>query len=883
MWDALLHAYHSRIVVSGREPLFLLLVGLIASFLFIRFSVRMIRRGTKWWPGNVTPGGLHIHHVVFGQTLMLIAGVGSFTVRGNGGDLWNILGLAFGIGCGLVLDEFALVLHLEDVYWSDQGRKSVDAVILAVAIIGLLLLGNLPFGGFSRRISPSQLIVAAILLALVTVSLLKGKLWTGLLGVMIPVLAVVGAIRLGRPQSPWARWRYRSRPKRMARAERRDARVHQRMHRMKLSVYNLLAGTPLALPPPAAEAGAAPAPPPVAPAAAPPLAPVPPPPPPPPGPRPPLPRWRTRCATFAEWYIRIAALLNLLAGLITPFRERVHRANSGEFFTPVLVTAGFTAALFAALLAVMLRRRKRAAWIVATTVVAAYATVFLIALTVLPEDRGHPFNWISAVLTALVLLALVFSRRAFHARGERGNAVLGLWTLVVGGIIVIGLGTLLVHAGTAPQASWGECLKYTVLRLFTLSGLGDVTPTVRVTRLADLTINVLGAALFLLVLRVFFRSPIGRLHMQEADEQRLRALLERHGGRDSLGYFALRRDKSVCWSPSGKAAVLYRVVNGVALASGDPIGDPEAWPQAIEVWRETARTNAWVPAVTGASEQAGTVYERAGLKALEFGDEAIVEVDGFSLEGRSMRTLRQTYNRVRKAGYHAVLRRHRDIPEEELNALVHLADAWRHGRTERGFSMALGRLGDPTDGDCLMIECRDDNDRTCALLSFVPWGSHGLSLDLMRRDRESDNGLVEFMITELLTRAARGEQPVTRVSLNFAMFRYVFEQGGKLGAGPVLRLWRGVLRFLSRWWQLESLYRANAKYQPAWEPRFLLYEKSSELPTIAVANGMAEGFLVRPRLPSVRSLRRSGAHPDGGAADAQRVRPGLAGGPEQRA
>jgi lysyl-tRNA synthetase class 2 len=213
-----------------------------------------------------------------------------------------------------------------------------------------------------------------------------------------------------------------------------------------------------------------------------------------------------------------------------------------------------------------------------------------------------------------------------------------------------------------------------------------------------------------------------------------------------------------------------------------------------------------------------------------------------------MRTLRQTYNRVRKLGYRVVIRRHRDIPEAELAELVRLADAWRHGRTERGFSMALGRLGDPADGDCLMAECRDEHGRTAALLSFVPWGAHGLSLDLMRRDRESDNGLTEFLITELLLRARAGELPVTRVSLNFAMFRSVFEYGAKLGAGPVLRLWRGILRFLSRWWQLESLYRANAKYQPSWEPRFLLYETSSELPAVAVANAAAEGFITRPRL-----------------------------------
>ncbi|MCX4748747.1 phosphatidylglycerol lysyltransferase domain-containing protein [Kitasatospora sp. NBC_01287] len=859
MWESVQHAYHSRIVVPGREPLFLLLIGLVAAFLFIRFSTRMIRRGTSWWPGNVTPGGLHIHHVVFGQALMVVAGIGGFTYHGAQAGPRDVLATAFGAGCGLVLDEFALVLHLEDVYWKEQGRKSVDAVILAVALIALLLLGQLPFGGYLGRPGPAQLAAVGILLLLVVISLLKGKLWTGLIGVMIPLLAVVGAIRLARPGSPWARWRYRTRPKRMARAERREARVHRRVTAAKVGAYNLLAGAPDAER--ATEPGTA-----AQPAPEPAPAPLPAPEPVPPRP---LPPWRRRCAVFAEWYLRIAAALNLLAGVVAPFRERVDRANTGDLFTPVLVTAGFTAALFAALLAVMLRRRKRAAWIVATAVAALYTVVAALALAVLPEDRAHPFNWISAALTALLLAALLAGKRAFHARGARGNLALGLTVLVVGGVLVTSLGALLVRVGSRPRADWGDCFNYALVRLFTVSGFGQAASRLTVDRWADLAVNVLGAALFLLVLRVFFRSPHGRVHLEPEDERRLRALLERHGARDSLGYFALRRDKSVCWSPSGKAAVLYRVVNGVALASGDPIGDPEAWPQAIGRWRELARVNAWVPAVTGAGEQAATVYRRTGLKALEFGDEAIVQVSDFGLEGRSMRTLRQSRNRVRKGGYRALVRRHSEIPEAELDRLVHLADAWRHGRTERGFSMALGRLGDPADGDCVLAECRDENGRTCALLSFVPWGAHGLSLDLMRRDRESPNGLVEFLVTELLLSASTGTLPVTRVSLNFAMFRYVFEQGGKLGAGPVLRLCRAVLRGLSRWWQLESLYRANAKYQPQWEPRFVLYEKSSELPTIAVAAGLAEGFLVRPRLPSVGSLRRgTAAHPSGGAPGA---------------
>ena len=871
MWQSLLDAYRHRIVDTGREPLFLLLLGLVGSFLFIRFSVRMIRRGTSWWPGNVTPGGLHIHHVVFGQTLILVCGIGAFTVRGDGGALWNVLAAGFGIGAGLVLDEFALVLHLEDVYWSKEGRKSVDAVILTVAVIGLLLVGELPLGGFSSRLTVGQLVAAGVLLLLIGISLFKGKLWTGLIGVMLWPLALVGAVRLARPQSPWARWRYTARPRRLARAERREARVHRRLETAKASFYNVLAGAPDTEPD--TEPAPAPAPAPASDAPTPVAAPVPAPGPvPAPAPRRarrperasaavpagPPPAWRLRCATAAEWYVRLAALLNLVAGLVVPFRQQVQRVERGDFFTPALVAVGFTGALFAGLLAVMLRRRKRAAWWVGTVLAAAYTGLFAWAMAY-PEYREHPFNWFSLLLTAAFLGVLLSARPVFTAIGGRGSPGLAAAVLLVGGALLTVLGAVVVRA-TYAQAppDFGDAALYVLLRLLTLSGVVEVAD-VDVPGWVDLGINLVGAALLLTALRLLFRAPRGELTRSPGDDDRLRGLLDRHGARDSLGYFALRPDKAVCWSPSGKAAVLHRVVNGVSLASGDPLGDPEAWPQAIEAWHRQLRARGWIPAVTGAGEQAALTYTRAaGLRAMELGDEAVVETGGFSLEGRPMRPVRQAHGRVRKAGYRAVVRRHRDIPDPEMAGLVRLADAWRHGRTERGFSMALGRLGDPADGDCLMIECRDENDRTCALLSFVPWGGDGLSLDLMRRDRESDNGLVEFMVTELLLRAAAGEVPVARVSLNFAMFRAVFEEGARLGAGPVLRLWRGVLRFLSRWWQLESLYRANAKYRPAWQPRYVLYEKPTELFAIGFANALAEGFVTRPRLPAVRGRNTAG-------------------------
>ncbi|GLW54905.1 phosphatidylglycerol lysyltransferase domain-containing protein [Kitasatospora phosalacinea] len=839
MWQPLIDAYRDRIVDTGREPLFLLLLGLVLSFLFIRLSTRMIRAQVRWWPGNVAPGGLHIHHVVFGQALLLLCGVAGFALRGDGGAWWNLLGFGFGVGAGLVLDEFALVLHLEDVYWSTEGRASVDAVVFAVAVIGLLLVGELPLGGFARHPDGPTLAGAAVLVALVVVSLLKGKTWTGLLGIMLWPLALVGAVRLARPASPWARWRYRARPRRLARAERREERFHRRLVAAKTAAYDLVAGTPDADP----ETGpAAPAPQPVpAPVVE------------PPGPeRPPAP-WRLRCAAAARWYLRIAVLLDLLGALVAPFRARVERADRGEYFTPVLVAPGFTTALLAGLLAVMLRRRKRAAWIAALALTAVHAAVYALALA-LPEYRGHPFNWVSAALTLALLLALLAARPVFRVRGGRGNLPLAAAVLLLGGALLTGVGAVAVrlwHTGAAP--GWDEAARYAVLRLATVSGTVEVDG-VDVPGRLDLGLNLLATALLLLTLRILLRSPHGTGRQGPEDERALRALLARYGGRDSLGYFALRRDKAVCFSPGGRAAVAYRVVNGVALASGDPVGDPEAWPQAIGEWHRLARAHAWVPAVTGAGERGGTAYARtAGLRALHLGDEAVVDAAGFTLEGREARGLRQTCHRVERAGYTVLVRRHRDVPPGEFADLVRLADAWRHGRTERGFSMALGRLGDPADGDCLLAECRDPAGRTSALLSFVPWGADGLSLDLVRRDRESDDGLVEYAVATVLGRAAGFG--VVRVSLNFAMFREAFEP--RLGAGPVLRLWRGVLRSLSRWWRLEERYRANARYRPGWEPRYVLYEKASELPAIGLATALAEGFLTRPR------LRRGGRAADG--------------------
>ncbi|MFB6710041.1 phosphatidylglycerol lysyltransferase domain-containing protein [Streptomyces sp. NPDC056333] len=562
-----------------------------------------------------------------------------------------------------------------------------------------------------------------------------------------------------------------------------------------------------------------------------------------------------RSAAFAIWYLRAVSFINFLSAVWVTLGQDLRRHNTENYFTPYLLTAGFSSGVVALFLAVTMRRRKRAAWIVNMVLSGLLLLLFAFVIS-FPEIRQYPQNWISLALTAAFVLALLLGRREFYAKGDRSNPRLAA-VVAVGGLLITSLiATLLVTVTNTAHDEYRSTFldrwRYGALRLISVASDNSRFPGITVPGWVDVVINILSTLLLIAVVYAAFRSRRAVDPITPQDEDRLRVLLDRNGDRDSLGYFALRREKSVVWSPTGKAAVAYRVVGGVSLASGDPVGDPEAWPGAIEPWLAEAREHGWIPAVMGVSEEGGTVYARHGLDALELGDEAIVETAEFTLDGRAMRTVRQAYNRVKRAGYEVTVRRHSDIPDDEMAELLRRADDWRDGETERGFSMALGRLGDPADGQCVMLVCRDGGDapgqgELRAVLSFVPWGPNGLSLDLMRRDRNSENGLMEFMVIELLQRAPK--IGITQVSLNFAMFRSVFERGSRLGAGPVLRLWRSLLSFFSRWWQIESLYRANAKYRPIWEPRFMLFEKSSDLLRIGIAAARAEGFLEAPGLP----------------------------------
>ncbi|MEU0434729.1 bifunctional lysylphosphatidylglycerol synthetase/lysine--tRNA ligase LysX [Streptomyces sp. NPDC006290] len=554
---------------------------------------------------------------------------------------------------------------------------------------------------------------------------------------------------------------------------------------------------------------------------------------------------------FATFFGAIGLLCTLLA-FIPPVRALLRPVVRFLDLLIIPVSANLAYAVFLFLLAAATAARKRIAW---------WLVVVYLGLLVLTDALGVAVGLYAAsipslIVCGLLLALLIVARREFYADSRRAavrRALLVLFTGLVVAILV-GWGLVELFPGTLAE---GQRLLWAANRVCggLVSGRSfDGRPP----RWLFFVLGLFGALALLNAAAALFRSQrlVAALHGDE--EARIRALLQAYGGDDSLGYFATRRDKAVVFSPSGKAAVTYRVEAGVCLASGDPVGDREAWPHAIGAWLDIARRYAWAPAAMGASEEGAKAFARSGLGALQLGDEAILQVAGFDLSGRDMRVTRQAVNRVKRTGATCRVRRHSTLSEAEMEEIVSRADAWRDTETERGFSMALDRLGDPEDGDCLLVEAMGSDGKLLALLSFVPWGRDGISLDLMRRDRSAPNGVMEFMVAEVC--AVAGKFGVRRISLNFAVFRSVFEEGARIGAGPVLRLWRRLLLFFSKWWQLEALYRSNAKYHPEWYPRFICYGDTGALARIGMASAIAEGFV---SVPSLRTLWGKG-HAKGG-------------------
>ncbi|EGD54169.1 bifunctional lysylphosphatidylglycerol synthetase/lysine--tRNA ligase LysX [Gordonia neofelifaecis] len=560
-----------------------------------------------------------------------------------------------------------------------------------------------------------------------------------------------------------------------------------------------------------------------------------------------------RIPRIAGTIVGLLATVSLLSTLIPPFRHliRVPRMFVDDYLFPMPSTSlAWTVVL--GLLAVSLSLRKRVAWWITVAYLSLYMVLNLLVVLIAASDPSWVDEWRESVIgltfNIVLLVVLIAGYRQFNTRVRRG-ALLSALAVLVGGLAagtLAGWALVSVAPGTLEPH---ERLPYAFNHVVAFATI-DVKSfaTHHAPWMVNWVLGLFGALALILAAIVLFRSQRLSSLMTEEDERLVRALLEVYGDDDSLGYFSTRRDKAVVFSPDGRAAITYRVEMSTAVAGGDPVGDPDSWTEAIAEFVALCETYGWHPAVLGVSTRGAEVLHAAGFNAINLGDEALMNAADFSLSGPTMKGVRGSVSRVKRLGVSVRMRRMSELSWDEVEGVVRRADDWRDTKEERGFAMALGRVGDPADGDALLVEAVEneggDDERVIGMLSFVPWGRSGVSLDLMRRDRGGPNGVVETMVSELAQNAE--SVGVTRISLNFATFRDVFEYGPQVGARPVMRLVYAVLKFFSKFFQMESLYKSNAKYQPMWKPRYICYEDSKVIPRVALAAMVAEGFVQLP-------------------------------------
>jgi lysyl-tRNA synthetase class 2 len=318
-------------------------------------------------------------------------------------------------------------------------------------------------------------------------------------------------------------------------------------------------------------------------------------------------------------------------------------------------------------------------------------------------------------------------------------------------------------------------------------------------------------------------------------------LVRRHGS-DTLAYFKLRRDQHYLFSPDRRAFLGYRVETGVLLVSGDPVGPEAAIPNLLRELSLFAEERGLRIAALGVGERLLPLWNQLGLRSLYLGDEGVVDTRSFSLEGRAIRKVRQSVSRLERSGYTADVQDLAGLDGLQLAELERVSRDWRAGSPERGFTMSLDALRQEDHGDSLVVVGRDSEGLIRGFLHFAPsYGRPAVSLSLMRRDRETPNGLTEFLVVKAIELLR--ERGVEEASLNFSVFaRLIHEPRGRLE----LIVGRVLLQ-ADAFFQIERLYRFNAKFFPRWEPRYLVYERRLGLPRVGLAALRAEG-----QLPHVR-------------------------------
>ena len=523
--------------------------------------------------------------------------------------------------------------------------------------------------------------------------------------------------------------------------------------------------------------------------------------------------------------------ISVLDGVLPAHRHTLLTQLSLARVTPV--ASALVAPLGLALLVAArgLARRKRRAYHV--------ALVLLIGLAILHET--HRFDY-GAVVAALVAVLLVARRNVFDAPGDpTASPRLALRAVgLLAAIYAYGAVVLWINRIEADQPLTLHFAFDETSRALSGVSLGGST------HLADgfgswfpisvFTAGIVAAAWLL----VSWLGPWRYRLAQEARERELARSLVAAFGADTLAPFALRADKSYFFTENWRAFVAYRVVRGVAIVSGDPIGLAEEIEPLLDRFVRFARTRDWRIAILGASERLLDVYSRYGLHALYHGDEAVLDIESFSLEGRPIRKVRQSVHRLQRAGYRAEVLHPRQMDAGLRAALERIARAWRGAEPNRGFAMALDALFRLEDEDAVFVVGTDPSGTPMGFLHFAvvrPAGA--LSLSSMPRVRATPNGFNEWLICETVEWArARGFR---RLSLNFAPFAALLAPEAEVHG--LQRLQRRALFALKGRFQLDNLLLFNRKFFPSWQRRFVVYERRRDLPRIGVAALAAEAYL----------------------------------------
>lgn len=523
-------------------------------------------------------------------------------------------------------------------------------------------------------------------------------------------------------------------------------------------------------------------------------------------------------------------------------------ARIGRFAPDGLMLAGHALMLPAGLALLVLagylaRRRRRALWLTVGV---------LVGVGILRLADGA--DVVQAAVSWSLAGILVGGRRAFvvrHGAGSLGGALRQVLAIAAGVPAVAAVTVLIAATTVRPEPSAGILVR----EVADVIG-GERGPL----RFSDafswlpIGVGLLAATALLVAAWILFRplAPPAEAPSSEV-RQLVHDLVHAHGS-DTLSAFKLRPDVGTLLSDDRRALVGYRVENGVLLMSGDPVGPDDALPGLLDRVRGFAEQRGLRVAAVGASEGFAARAREAGLRTLYLGDEALLSTAEFSLEGRAVKKIRQAVNRLVREGYRAEVRRVGGCSAATLDALDAVSARWRDGAPERGFSMAMDGLHGEHVADSLVVLALDREQRIRGFLHFVPaYGRPTMSLSAMRRDPDTPNGLTEFLVVRAVEQL--GERGVAELSLNFAAFaRWLHDPAG---AGE--RAMARIIRRVDPYFQIESLYRFNAKFLPRWQPRYLVYERGTALPRTALAALRIEGQIAYPSAPWRRPIPLSAA------------------------